>query len=44
MIFNSQIVECSLYEGESFTDDEAFIEALEEKDFIIKVVDVIDER
>lgn len=44
MIYNSQMVECALHEGEAFTDDAAFEEAITEKDFIIKVMDVVDDK
>lgn len=44
MIYNSQIFECCLHDAELFTNEEAFYEALNEKDFMIKVMDVIDNK
>lgn len=38
--YNAQAVECSLYDSDSFTNDEDFIQNMEEKDFIIKVMSV----
>lgn len=37
-------MECCLFEGESFDDDEGFANAIGETDFIIKVMDVIDNK
>lgn len=44
MIYNPQAVECCLHDAESFTNEEAFHEALNEQDFMIKVMDVIDNK
>ncbi len=44
MIFNTQFMECCLHEGEAFTDEQAFSDAIVETDFMIKVVDVLDEK
>lgn len=43
-IYNAQAIECCLYDSESFTNDDDFIKAIEEKDFIIKVMDVKDNK
>ncbi|XP_065214372.1 maternal protein tudor-like [Planococcus citri] len=40
--YNPQAVQCCLYDSESFTNDEDFIQNIDEKDFIIKVMKVQD--
>lgn len=43
-IYNAQIVECCLFEGENFENEEEFNTAINNADLIIKVVDVIDNK
>lgn len=42
--YNPQAVECVLHDSDSFAEETAFMEALSDKDFMIKVVDVIDNK